>query len=107
VDLRRSTVDPDLPVSTQWLRALVSANEIGRPKGRPKRAVRARGMLMEVPAAAAEVAAAKAAHVFGARRSTGAGLSPSTRPTFRFGSGPSRSRQASTWALLALCFERL
>src|SRR6202041_3359224 len=37
--------------------------ETGRTRARPKRAVRARDMLMEVPAAAAEVAAAKAAHV--------------------------------------------
>jgi hypothetical protein len=52
------------PFYPKWFRPeVVSANEIERPKGRPKRAVRARGMLMEVPAAAAEVAAAKAAHV--------------------------------------------
>ena len=52
------------PFYPKWFRPeVVSANEIERPKGRPKRAVRARGMLMEVPAAAAEVAAAKAAAV--------------------------------------------
>ena len=58
MDLRRSTLDLDFTC----FNSMAEANEIGRPKGRPKRAVRARGMLMEVPAAA-EVATAQAAHM--------------------------------------------